>query len=47
MALFRAVTDGLATATTKRMVAGKKPMRVTRVRITDTRRRVLAPGDEG
>ena len=36
------IRDGLATATTERMLAGKKPMEVTRVRITEAGRRALA-----
>ncbi len=36
------VREGLATATTERMLAGKTPMAVTRVRITDAGRRALA-----
>ena len=36
------VRDGLATATTERMLAGKTPMAVTRVRITEAGRRALA-----
>lgn len=36
------VRDGLATATAERMLAGKTPMEVTRVRITAAGRRALA-----
>ena len=36
------VREGLATATTECMLAGKTPMAVTRVRITDAGRRALA-----
>jgi hypothetical protein len=36
------VRDGLATATTERMLAGKTPMQVTRVRITEAARRARA-----
>jgi len=36
------VQAGLATATAERMMAGKKPMGVTRVRITDAGRQALA-----
>jgi hypothetical protein len=36
------VRAGLAAATTERMLAGKTPMKVTRVRITNAGRRALA-----
>jgi len=36
------VRTGLATASSERVMAGKKPMEVTRVRITDAGRRALA-----
>jgi hypothetical protein len=36
------VNAGLATAQTERMVAGNRPMEVTRVKITDAGRRALA-----
>jgi len=36
------VRAGLASATSERMFAGKKPMQVTRARITDAGRRALA-----
>jgi hypothetical protein len=36
------IRDGLATAKTERMVAGGRPMEVSRVRITDAGRRSLA-----
>ncbi|HKA80104.1 MAG TPA: hypothetical protein VKD43_08715 [Xanthobacteraceae bacterium] len=36
------VRDGLATATTERTFAGKKPMEVTQMRITEAGRQALA-----
>jgi len=39
------VGSGLATTTEERVIAGKKPMDVTRVRITDAGRRALSGGD--
>jgi len=36
------VRTGLATATAERVIAGKTPMQVTRLRITDAGRRALA-----
>jgi len=40
--LVALIRTGLATATAERVMAGKKPMQVTRVRITDAGRRALA-----
>ena len=39
------VRAGLATATAERVMAGKRPIDVTRVRITDAGRRVLTKRD--
>jgi hypothetical protein len=39
------VGSGLATTTEERVIAGKKPMEVTRVRITDAGRRALSGGN--
>jgi hypothetical protein len=40
--LVALIRDGLASAKSERVVAGGKPMEVTRVRITETGRRALA-----
>jgi hypothetical protein len=40
--LVKLVDAGLATASAERMLAGRHPMEVTRVRITDAGRRALA-----
>ena len=40
--LVALINAGLATAHTEHMMAGGRPMEVTRVRITDTGRRAIA-----
>ena len=41
----KALQRGAATTTEERVIAGKKPMDVTRVRITDAGRRALSGGN--
>ena len=45
--LVALVRTGLATTSSERVMAGKKPMEFTRVRITDAGRRALKPSSSG